>query len=98
MVAQGEIEDAIAQRNEAREQRDFERADEIRNQLTERGIGLKDGPQGTSWEVLRGVSLGEDAGARERSSGVGDQEPVRALLRPTWTLPRSPLPSLPRRR
>ena len=60
-ISQGEIEDAIAQRNEAREQRDFERADEIRNQLTERGIGLKDGPQGTSWEVLRGVSLGEDA-------------------------------------
>jgi cysteinyl-tRNA synthetase len=45
-----EIESLIAERNAARKNRDFKRADEIRNQLAERGILLEDTPQGTKWK------------------------------------------------
>ncbi len=45
-----EIEALIAERNEARKLRKFARADEIRNQLAERGIILEDTPQGTKWK------------------------------------------------
>ena len=40
----------IQERNEARKNRDFARADEIRDMLTSQGIRLLDGPEGTSWE------------------------------------------------
>jgi cysteinyl-tRNA synthetase len=45
------IKDMIARRNEARQQRDFAAADRIRDELSERGIVIKDGPEGTSWEI-----------------------------------------------
>jgi cysteinyl-tRNA synthetase len=41
----------IAERNQARQDRDFAAADRIRDELAERGIELKDGPEGTTWEV-----------------------------------------------
>ena len=41
-----EIQALIEERQEARKARDFARADEIRDQLKERGITLKDTPQG----------------------------------------------------
>ena len=46
----GEIETMIEQRNTARRDRDFARADEIRNELAARGIILEDTPQGTKWK------------------------------------------------
>ncbi len=44
-----EIEALIEERNRARANRDFARADEIRDQLEARGILLEDGSQGTRW-------------------------------------------------
>ena len=44
-----EIEALIAKRNEARAAKDFETADAIRDQLTEAGVAIEDGPDGTTW-------------------------------------------------
>ena len=44
-----EIEELIAKRTEARKNRDFKTADEIRDQLKEMGIILEDTPQGVKW-------------------------------------------------
>ncbi|AHE67498.1 cysteinyl-tRNA synthetase [Legionella oakridgensis ATCC 33761 = DSM 21215] len=46
------IEKLIEQRNEARQNRAWARADEIRQLLLEQGIELEDGPQGTTWRRL----------------------------------------------
>jgi len=44
------IQTMIEQRNEARKQKDFALADQIRNELLEKGIRLIDTPQGSDWE------------------------------------------------
>lgn len=49
-LPRGDIERLIEERNEARRQRDFQRADEIRKQLWERGIILEDTREGTRWK------------------------------------------------
>jgi cysteinyl-tRNA synthetase len=48
-----EIADAIAARNAARKAKDFKESDRIRDDLLAKGIVLKDGPSGTTWEVKR---------------------------------------------
>ncbi len=45
------IESLIAERNEARKQRDFGRADAVREQLAQMNVILEDGPHGTSWKL-----------------------------------------------
>ena len=47
------IAGAIAARNAARKNKDFKESDRIRDDLLAKGIVLKDGPQGTTWEVKR---------------------------------------------
>ncbi len=44
------IKQLIKERAEAKKNKDFIRADEIRNDLAEQGIALLDGPDGTTWE------------------------------------------------
>jgi len=46
-----EIERLIAERTEARANKDFAAADRIRDELAERGIILEDGPDGTTWKA-----------------------------------------------
>lgn len=47
--ADAEIDALVAEREQAREKRDFPRADEIRDQLAAEGIILEDTPAGTIW-------------------------------------------------
>ena len=46
-----EISNLIVERNEARQNRNFKRSDEIRDLLLERGIELIDTPSGTEWRM-----------------------------------------------
>ncbi len=47
------IAEAIAARNAARKAKNFAESDRIRDDLLAQGIVLKDGPQGTTWEVRK---------------------------------------------
>jgi cysteinyl-tRNA synthetase len=47
-----EVELLIAEREQARKDKNFQRADEIRNQLQTRGIILEDTPGGTRWKKI----------------------------------------------
>jgi cysteinyl-tRNA synthetase len=47
------IADAIAARNAARKAKNFAESDRIRDDLLDKGIVLKDGPDGTTWEVRK---------------------------------------------
>ena len=47
------IADAIAARDAARAARNFAESDRIRDELLAKGIVLKDGPDGTTWEAKR---------------------------------------------
>jgi cysteinyl-tRNA synthetase len=44
-----DIETLIAQRNEARADKDFAAADAIRDELAAKGVSIEDGPDGTRW-------------------------------------------------
>ncbi len=46
-----ELETLLSERDEARRQKDWKRADEIRDTLSKKGIILKDTPSGTKWSA-----------------------------------------------
>ena len=46
-----QVQRSIEQRNEARKDKDFARADALRGELTAMGVELMDGPGGTTWRV-----------------------------------------------
>ncbi|MFH0821917.1 MAG: cysteine--tRNA ligase [Pseudomonadota bacterium] len=50
-ISAEDIEALISERGEARKNRDFQRSDQIRADLDQKGIVLEDGPDGTSWKV-----------------------------------------------
>lgn len=50
------VEQLIAQRNLARQRRDFSRADELRDQLARAGVVLEDGAGGTRWRRQTEIS------------------------------------------
>lgn len=50
-VDEDEINKLISERNEAKKAKDYERADEIRDKLSEMGISLTDTREGTKWEL-----------------------------------------------
>ncbi len=52
-IPEAEIEKLLAARLHARKTKDFAEADRIRDELSARGILIKDGPQGSTWEVAR---------------------------------------------
>lgn len=45
------VEKMIAERTQARKDRDFRKADEIRDTLTQKGVLLMDSPKGTEWRI-----------------------------------------------
>jgi cysteinyl-tRNA synthetase len=50
-LAAAEVEALIAERQRARQERNFARADQIRDELAAKGIELLDAKEGTSWKV-----------------------------------------------
>jgi cysteinyl-tRNA synthetase len=52
-IDEATINALIQERNEARSGRNWARSDEIRDQLLASNIELKDGPEGTKWEIRR---------------------------------------------
>jgi cysteinyl-tRNA synthetase len=50
-IDEDQINRMIRERHEAREQRDWRRADQIRESLGSMGIAVEDGPNGTTWRI-----------------------------------------------
>ncbi len=50
-LSEEEVRQLIEERNEARRVKDWGQADGIRDALKEKGVVLKDGPSGTTWEL-----------------------------------------------
>jgi cysteinyl-tRNA synthetase len=50
-LSSARIESLLAERNQARRNKDWAGADRIREQLKELGVVIKDGPQGTVWSL-----------------------------------------------
>ena len=53
VLSAAHIEALLAERNQARKMRDFERADAIRAELETAGITIADTPQGTTWRQIK---------------------------------------------
>ncbi|MFH1645381.1 MAG: cysteine--tRNA ligase [Candidatus Omnitrophota bacterium] len=51
IISKEEVENKIELRTELRKQKKFAEADSIRKELEDKGILLKDAPQGTTWEI-----------------------------------------------
>jgi cysteinyl-tRNA synthetase len=50
-LSKAEVEALISERNEAKKNKNYERADMIRDELMEQGIEIMDNSSGTSWKV-----------------------------------------------
>ncbi len=47
------VDDLISERNAARKAKNFKESDRIRDELAKMGVVLKDGKDGTTWEIAR---------------------------------------------
>ena len=52
-ISTEKIEQIISLRQNAKEQKNFELADKFREELVQHGVGLEDGPDGTTWKFQR---------------------------------------------
>jgi cysteinyl-tRNA synthetase len=50
-LSPSDIEGLLAERNRARQTKDWAGADRIRDRLQEMGVVIKDGPRGTVWSL-----------------------------------------------
>jgi cysteinyl-tRNA synthetase len=50
-LTEAEILNLIEERNGARKEKNYKRADEVRKELLDRGIVLEDTPSGTDWKL-----------------------------------------------
>ena len=50
-LREGDVEKKIVERKQARDSRDFARADAIRDEIAALGIELMDSPDGTTWRI-----------------------------------------------
>lgn len=57
-ITQDEIQDFILQRNKAKQDKNYEVADKVRNELLERGIILNDSKEGTRWDIKELYNIG----------------------------------------
>ena len=58
-IDEQEIQEAIKERNEARKQKDFKKADAVRDQFIAKGIEFMDRPDGTDW-TFRFQEIGDE--------------------------------------
>ena len=65
-----EIQKLVDERQEARKARNFARADEIRDMLKERGITLKDTPQGVQIIKEEDAGNGKSKGHQYHRAGI----------------------------
>jgi len=51
-IEEGQIQEMLNQRSLAKQNKDFAKADQIRNELASQGVAIKDSKDGTTWEWL----------------------------------------------
>ena len=57
-ITAAEVEELIVNRKTARDNKDFQEADRIRDELAAKGVELKDSAAGTTWSVRAGQARG----------------------------------------
>lgn len=52
-IERSQVDDLVAQRTQARVDKNYQKSDEIRDQLAEMGIAVQDSVEGSTWEVAK---------------------------------------------
>jgi cysteinyl-tRNA synthetase len=52
-IEPGDVEHALQARADARKNKDFARADQVRDELVAKGVEILDSPEGTTWRLVR---------------------------------------------
>ena len=55
-----DIDQLVNERNQARANKDYAESDRLRDKLNELGIDIRDGAEGTTWEVRKGQQCSDD--------------------------------------